>query len=72
MVLFNFQGWPTTILVVSHDRSFLDGVATDIIHMHSNRLDCYRGNYEVRSAVCDVIKTSLTSQYGGSLAGSYF
>lgn len=41
------QNWPTTIFVVSHDRLFLDSVATDIIHLHSCKLDSYRGNYEV-------------------------
>lgn len=45
--LFVHQTWPTTILVVSHDRSFLDAVATDILHIHSQRIDSYRGNYEV-------------------------
>ncbi|KAK2557617.1 ATP-binding cassette sub-family F member 3 [Acropora cervicornis] len=38
--------WPGTLLVVSHDRSFLDAVATDIIHVHSQRLEAYRGNHE--------------------------
>lgn len=37
--------WPGTLLVVSHDRSFLDQVATDIVHMHSERLDYYKGNF---------------------------
>lgn len=37
------QGYPSTVLVVSHDRAFLDEVATDIIHQHSQRLDYYRG-----------------------------
>ncbi|KAJ1674643.1 ATP-binding cassette, regulator of translational elongation [Spiromyces aspiralis] len=37
--------WPNTLLVVSHDREFLDEVATDIIHQHSERLDQYRGNF---------------------------
>ena len=27
----------------SHDRAFLDAVATDIVHMHSARLDYYKG-----------------------------
>lgn len=39
------QTWPSTILVVSHDRAFLDHVATDIIHQHSERLDYYKGNF---------------------------
>jgi len=38
--------WPTTILVVSHDRNFLNSVATDIVHMHTQRLDYYSGNYD--------------------------
>jgi len=29
----------------SHDRAFLDAVATDIIHQHSQRLDYYKGNF---------------------------
>ncbi|XP_018564615.1 ATP-binding cassette sub-family F member 3 [Anoplophora glabripennis] len=40
------QNWPTTLLVVSHDRNFLDTVPTDILHLHSQRIDSYRGNYE--------------------------
>ncbi|KAH9468644.1 hypothetical protein Pst134EA_009177 [Puccinia striiformis f. sp. tritici] len=34
------QTWPGSLLVVSHDRAFLDEIATDIIHQHSQRLDC--------------------------------
>lgn len=37
------QTYPSTILVVSHDRAFLNEVATDIIHQHSERLDYYKG-----------------------------
>lgn len=40
------QNWPTTLLVVSHDRNFLDTVPTDIIHLYAQRLEAYRGNYE--------------------------
>jgi len=39
------QSWASTLLVVSHDRSFLDEVPTDILHIHSQRIDTYRGNY---------------------------
>jgi len=39
------QTWPTTIFVVSHDRMFLDAVATDIVFLHSRSLDCFKGNY---------------------------
>ncbi|CAD1809894.1 unnamed protein product [Candida parapsilosis] len=37
------QTYKSTVLVVSHDRAFLNEVATDIIHQHSERLDYYRG-----------------------------
>lgn len=37
------QTYPSTVVVVSHDRAFLNEVATDIIHQHSERLDYYRG-----------------------------
>lgn len=40
------QSWPTTLLVVSHDRNFLDTVPTDILHLHTQRIDVYRGNYD--------------------------
>lgn len=38
--------WEGTLLVVSHDRAFLNQVATDIVHMHSERLDYYKGNFD--------------------------
>ena len=34
-----------TFLIVSHDRSFLDEVCTDIIRFHSQQLHYYPGNY---------------------------
>jgi ATP-binding cassette subfamily F protein 3 len=41
------QGYPSTVLVVSHDRAFLNEIATDIVHQHSERLDYYKGaNFE--------------------------
>ncbi|GBN88235.1 ATP-binding cassette sub-family F member 1, partial [Araneus ventricosus] len=39
------QGWKKTLLVVSHDQSFLDNVCTDIIHLDILKLFYYRGNY---------------------------
>ncbi|KAL5011674.1 hypothetical protein ScPMuIL_010225 [Solemya velum] len=39
------QQWKKTLLVVSHDQSFLDNVCTDIIHLDMQKLNYYRGNY---------------------------
>ena len=39
------QRWKKTLVVVSHDRDFLNMVTTDIIHLHDERLHPYRGNF---------------------------
>ncbi|KAF6022291.1 hypothetical protein EB796_019391 [Bugula neritina] len=39
------QHWKKTLLIVSHDQSFLDNVCTDIIHLDMQKLFYYRGNY---------------------------
>ncbi|GIY95744.1 ATP-binding cassette sub-family F member 1 [Caerostris extrusa] len=39
------QCWKKTLLVVSHDQSFLDNVCTDIVHLDNLKLYYYRGNY---------------------------
>ncbi|XP_076013185.1 ATP-binding cassette sub-family F member 1 [Genypterus blacodes] len=39
------QGWKKTLLIVSHDQSFLDDVCTDIVHLDNEKLYYYRGNY---------------------------
>ncbi|KAF4080543.1 hypothetical protein AMELA_G00172600 [Ameiurus melas] len=39
------QSWKKTLLIVSHDQSFLDEVCTDIIHLDYQKLYYYRGNY---------------------------
>jgi ATP-binding cassette subfamily F protein 3 len=41
--LLQFDG---TILFVSHDRSFLNGLATDIVELTSQRVFTYAGNYD--------------------------
>ncbi|XP_011633643.1 ATP-binding cassette sub-family F member 3 isoform X1 [Pogonomyrmex barbatus] len=40
------QTWPKTLLVVSHDRKFLDTVPTDILYLRGQKIEAYRGNYE--------------------------
>lgn len=37
--------WKKTLIVVSHDREFLNSITTDIIHLHDERLHYYRGNF---------------------------
>ncbi|XP_067940351.1 ATP-binding cassette sub-family F member 1-like [Watersipora subatra] len=39
------QNWKKTLLIVSHDRSFLDNVCTDIIHLDMQKLFSYKDIY---------------------------
>jgi len=37
--------YPGTLLVISHDREFLDGVCSHIVHLHDGRARLYTGDY---------------------------
>jgi len=41
------QNWKKTLLIVSHDQSFLDNVCSDIIHLDQCKLWYYKGNYSM-------------------------
>ena len=41
------QAWKKTLLIVSHDQSFLDNVCSDIIHLDQHKLFYYKGNYSM-------------------------
>jgi ATP-binding cassette, subfamily F, member 3 len=63
------QGYPSTVLVVSHDRAFLNEVATDIIHQHSQRLDYYRGaNFDAFYATKEERKKTAKREYENQMA----
>lgn len=63
------QTYPSTVLVVSHDRAFLNEVATDIIHQHSERLDYYRGaNFESFYATKEERKKIAKREYEKNMA----
>ena len=38
--------YENTLVIVSHDRRFLNEVCTDILHMHHLQLDSYRGDFD--------------------------
>lgn len=41
------QNWKGTLLVVSHQRDFLNAVSTDILHLSPNKkIDAYKGNFD--------------------------
>lgn len=37
--------FPGTVMIISHDRDFLDGVITHTIHIEQSTANCYQGNY---------------------------
>jgi len=45
------QLYKKTLLIVSHDQSFLDNVCTDIIHLDQCKLWYYKGNYSMFKAM---------------------
>ena len=40
------QTYDKSVIIVSHDRAFLNNVATDVIHFYSEALTYYKGNYD--------------------------
>lgn len=38
--------WPRTLLIVSHDRDFLNSVCTAILHVHDGGLKLFRGDFD--------------------------
>lgn len=57
------QGWRKTLLIVSHDQGFLDDVCTDIIHLDTQRLHYYRGNYMTFKKMYQQKQKELLKQY---------
>ncbi len=60
------QSYPGTLLLVSHDREFLDGVVGRILHIEAGRLRSYAGNYSAfetqRAAEAERTQAMLASQ----------
>lgn len=40
------NSWNNTLIVVSHDRDFLNNVVTDIVLMKDKKLTKFKGNYD--------------------------
>ncbi|KAJ3344536.1 hypothetical protein HDU91_000197 [Kappamyces sp. JEL0680] len=58
-----FQSWNATLLVVSHDRSFLESVSTDILHLHNNQLDSYKGSFANFVATREERRRNIIREY---------
>lgn len=63
------QTYPSTVLVVSHDRAFLNEVATDIIYQHNERLDYYRStNFDGFYATKEERRKNAIREYESQMA----
>jgi ATPase subunit of ABC transporter with duplicated ATPase domains len=40
------ESYKKTLIIVSHDRDFLNAVPTDTIYMHNKTLSKFKGNYD--------------------------
>ena len=38
--------YPGSLILISHDREFLNASVTRIAHIHNRQIDCYTGNYD--------------------------
>ncbi|MFI4884997.1 MAG: ATP-binding cassette domain-containing protein [Steroidobacterales bacterium] len=60
------NSYPGTLLLVSHDREFLDGVVRRILHIEAGRLHSYSGNYSAfetqRAAEAERTQAMVASQ----------
>ena len=52
-----------TILVVSHDRRFLNELCTDIIHLENCRLKYYSGNYDAFLKIRNELRVHQAKRY---------
>ncbi|XP_015108701.1 ATP-binding cassette sub-family F member 1 [Diachasma alloeum] len=57
------QGWKKTLLIVSHDQSFLDNVCTDIIHLDMQKLFYYKGNYSMFKKMFEQKRKEMIKAY---------
>ncbi|CAG9461390.1 unnamed protein product [Pedinophyceae sp. YPF-701] len=57
------QRYKKTLIVVSHDRYFLNEVTTDIIHLHDFQLHQYRGNFEQFEGMYEQKRREVNKEY---------
>ena len=45
------KSYPGTLLIISHDRDFIDNVVERIVHLEHQKTNCYKGNYSIFARV---------------------
>ena len=59
----HLRAYPKTLILVSHDRYFLDRTATKILDIENTRAELYTGNYEQFAAKKAEARKSLEKRY---------
>ena len=59
-------------MTVSHDQDFLDSVCQEIIHLDSQKLFYYKGNYSVFEENYKIAKEALKKEYEKWIFGNFF
>jgi ATP-binding cassette subfamily F protein 1 len=57
------QRWKKTLIVVSHDRDFLNTVCSDVIHLHDLKLNTYRGNFAMFEEMYEQRRTEANKAF---------
>jgi ATPase subunit of ABC transporter with duplicated ATPase domains len=55
--------YPHTVVIVSHDRVFLNNVSTDILHLHHKGIKHYRGDYTTFERVREELRVKQLREY---------
>ncbi|XP_029201288.2 ATP-binding cassette sub-family F member 2-like [Acropora millepora] len=57
------KGYKRTLVIISHSQDFLNGVCTNIIHMHQGKLVYYGGNYDSYMKTRSELEENQMKQY---------
>lgn len=57
------QTWKKTLLIVSHDQSFLDNTCNEIIHLDTQKLYYYKGNYSMFKKMHEQKRKEMIKDY---------
>lgn len=63
IILQLFTGLEKTLLIVSHDQSFLDNVCNEIIHLDNQKLYYYKGNYSMFKKMYHQKRKEMIKEY---------
>jgi ATPase subunit of ABC transporter with duplicated ATPase domains len=61
------RAFPGAVLLVSHDRSFINSVATKVVELHAGKLKQYTGNYDFYQQQKELERTAELATYQQNL-----